>query len=147
MRRMAGNTAIRFYWRMFVNKRPLFIRMALDASRVCTHCKSGLLQLETAVRVVAVAALHRAFQNFVMERQVELMLHFGVTTQAELRLLEFQQSNRCKTRFLRVGCRDKHIRAGQVSSRVHRMRGVTIDTADVVAPVLAAAEVIVLFPA
>jgi len=147
MRRVAGNTAIGFHWRMFVNKRSLFVRMALDASRVCTHCKPGLLQLKTPVWVVTVAALHRAFQDLMVERQIELMLHFGVTTQAELRLLEFQQSNRCETRLLRVGCRDKHIRAGQVSSCIHGMRGVTIDTADVVAPVLAAAEVIVLFPA
>ena len=41
------------------------------------------------MRIVTVAALHSAFENLVVERQIELMLDFGVTAQAKLRLAGF----------------------------------------------------------
>ena len=86
MRRMTGDAAVGFYRRMFVNKRPLLIGVTLDARRIEAGRQPGLLEFETAMRIVAVAALHRAFQHFVMEGQVELVLHLVVTTEAKLRL-------------------------------------------------------------
>jgi hypothetical protein len=50
-----------------------------------------LFQFETTVRIVTIAALHRTFKNFVMERFVEVGLYLGMTANAELRLADFQQ--------------------------------------------------------
>ena len=83
---MTRDAAIRLHRRMLVNKRSLLVYVTLDTSRVRARRESGLLEFETAVRIVAVAALHRAFQNLVMERQVELMFGFAMTTDAKLRL-------------------------------------------------------------
>ena len=82
---VTGNAAVGFHRRVFVNKRSLFVGVTLDARRVSAGRESGLFELETAVRIVAIAALHRSFQHFVMERQVELVLGLGVTAQAKLR--------------------------------------------------------------
>lgn len=86
MRRVTRNATVRLDRRMLVNKRSLLVRVTLDARGVGAGRESGLLELKTAVRVVAVAALHRAFQNFVVERQVELVLCLTVTAEAKLRL-------------------------------------------------------------
>jgi hypothetical protein len=64
----------------------LFVRMTLNARCICTGCEPGLLELKTAVRIVTIAALHRAFEHLVMERFVEVRLNFVVATDAELRL-------------------------------------------------------------
>lgn len=102
MRCMTGNTTFGLHRRMFVHKRALLVCVTLEASRVCACRKSCLLQLETAVRIVAVAAFQRTFQHFVVERQVELMLDFRVTTQTELWLVHLQHLNGRETRFLSV---------------------------------------------
>ena len=86
MRRMARDTTVGFDRSVFVNKRPLLVDVALDAGGIEAGGQPGLFELETAVRIVAITALHRAFEHFVMERQLELMLHFAVTAQAKLRL-------------------------------------------------------------
>ena len=65
--------------------------MTLDAGCVRTGREPRLFQFKTAVRVVAIAASHRAFENFMMERQIKLVLRFAVTTDAELRLIHLQQ--------------------------------------------------------
>ena len=85
MWRVTGNTAVGLHRRMFINKRYLFVCVTLDASRVQTGREPGLFELKTAVRIVTVAALHRAFEHFVMERQVELVFRLCVTTKAKLR--------------------------------------------------------------
>ena len=90
MRRMAGRASFRLERRVFVSERPLLVGMALYARGIGAGCQSCLLEFETAVRIVAITALHRAFQNLVMERLVEIGLHFVVTTDAELRLPDLQ---------------------------------------------------------
>ena len=75
---------------MLVNKRTLFVSVTLDTRGVSASRESRLFQLEAAVWVVAIAAAHRAFEHFVMERQVELVLRFAVTTEAKLWLALFQ---------------------------------------------------------
>jgi hypothetical protein len=71
---------------MFVNEWPLFVGVTLDASSVGARREPSLFQFEATVRVMAIAALHDAFQNLVMERHIELVLRFAVATEAELRL-------------------------------------------------------------
>jgi hypothetical protein len=50
-----------------------------------------LLEFETAVGVVTIAALHRSFEHLVVEGLVEVGLNFVVTTYAELRLSGLEQ--------------------------------------------------------
>ena len=82
---MTGDASIGLYGCVFVNKRALLVGVALDARRVKTSRQPRLFELETTVRIVAVAAFHRAFEHFVMERQLELVLGLAVTAQAKLR--------------------------------------------------------------
>ena len=75
---------------MLVNKRTLLVSVTLDARGVGAGRESRLFQLESAVWVVAIAAAHRAFEYFVMERQVKLVLRFAVTTETKLWLALLQ---------------------------------------------------------
>ena len=89
---------------MFESKWALLVRMTLDARGVCACSQPRLLELKTTVRIVAIAALHRAFQNLVMERKIKLVLCFAMTTQAKLRLARFEQLDRGNSWLLCV-CR------------------------------------------
>jgi hypothetical protein len=90
MRRMAGRASFGLEWRVFVSKRALLIGVALDACRICAGRQSCLLELETAVRIVTITALHRAFEDLVMKGLVEIRLYFVMTTYAELRLADLE---------------------------------------------------------
>ena len=102
MRRMTRDAAFRLDRRMLVNKRTLLVGVTLDAGCIRTCRKSCLFQLETTVWIVAVGALHRSFEHLVVEGHIELVFDFRVTTQAKLRLVQFQQLNRRESRFLSV---------------------------------------------
>ena len=99
---MTRDAPVSLDWSMLVNERALFVSVTLDARGISASREPRLFQLKAAVWVVAVAALHRAFEHFVMERQVELVLGFAVTTQAKLRLALFEQPNVGKARLLCV---------------------------------------------
>ena len=101
---------------MLVNERALFVSVALDARGVGAGRKSRLFQLESAVWVVAIAASHRAFEHFVMERQVELVLRFAVTTEAKLWLALPQQLQIRQARLLRICRRYEDVRGCELSS-------------------------------
>ena len=88
---MTGYAPISLNRRVLVNKWSLLVGVTLDTSRVGASCESRLFKFETAVRIVAVAALHRSFEHFVMERQVELVLRLAMTTEAKLRFACSQQ--------------------------------------------------------
>ena len=75
---------------MLVNERALFVSVTLDARGISASREPRLFQLKSTVWVVTIAAPHRAFEHFVMERQVELVLGFAVTTEAKLWLALFQ---------------------------------------------------------
>jgi len=79
---------------MFVGEWTLLIRVTLDASRIRAGGEPRLLQFKTTMRIVAVTTLHRSFENFMMERRIKLRLHLTMTTQAELRLPDFQHVER-----------------------------------------------------
>lgn len=90
VRRMAGRAAFGLEWRVFVSKRTLLVGVALYARRVRAGCQSCLLELEAPVRIVTITALHRAFEDLVMKRLVEIRLYFVMTTYAELRLADLE---------------------------------------------------------
>ena len=97
------------------------------------------------MRIMAVAAFHRAFENLVVERQIELVFDFGVTAQAKLGFARFQQLQHRETRLLSVCFRDEYVRTGPVLFGFRRMRRVAICAPDVVAPMLTTPEVVVFF--
>ena len=104
VRRMTGDAAFGLDRGMFVNKRTLFVCVALDASRIGASRQSRLFKFETAMRIVAIAALHRTFEYLVMEGQIELVLSLTMTTQAKLRFAVPEQPQIREARLLRVCC-------------------------------------------
>ena len=90
---MARRTAFGFHRSVFISKRPLLIYVAPDASRVGAGREPGLLQFETAMRIVTIAATHGAFQHLMMKRRGELRLDLCVATRAELRIVHLQHSH------------------------------------------------------
>lgn len=79
VRNVTSRAALSLNWSVFKNEWSLFVGVTLYAGSVSAGSQPGLFQLKTAVRVVAVATLQRAFEHFVMEGRVELMFDFGVT--------------------------------------------------------------------
>ena len=94
MRRMAGRAPFSFERSMFVSKRTLLVRVTFNTSGVRAGSQSGLLEFKTAMRIVAITALHGSFENFVMKRCIELGLHLTMTTHAELRFPDLQHVER-----------------------------------------------------
>lgn len=80
--RMARNAAFRLDGRVLIDERALFIGVTLDTSRVSTCCQPCLFKFEAAMRIVTIAATHRAFQDLMVKRKIKLMLHFRMATQA-----------------------------------------------------------------
>ena len=104
---MAGNTAFGLYWRVLVNKWPLLIGVTLNTSSVRTGSQPRLFEFETAVRIVTVAAAHGAFEDFMMKRQIKLVLDLRMAANAQLWLARFQHFDMVKRRLLRVSRADK----------------------------------------
>ena len=102
--RVTRDAAIGLDRSMLVNKRSLLVCMTLDAGCVGAGSESRLLELEAAVRIVAIAALHHSFEHLVMKRQVELVPGFAVTTQAKLWLALAKQLQIRQAGLLRI-CR------------------------------------------
>lgn len=132
---------------VLVNKWTLLIRVTLDARRICAGSKSGLFELKTAMWVVAVAALHGAFKDLVMERKIKLVLHLGMTTEAQLRFTHFQQLERRDAWLLSVRGSDEDVRTGLVPSGRCSMHSVAVRAADVVTPMLTSSKVVVFLSA
>jgi hypothetical protein len=91
---MAGRAPFGFERRVFVSEWTLLVRVAFNACRIRAGSQSGLLQLKTSMRIVAVTALHRSFEHLVMERRIKLRLYLAVTTHAELWLTDSQHVER-----------------------------------------------------
>lgn len=147
MRRVTSRTTFGLQRRMFVSERALLVRMTLDTGSVRANGKPCLLKLKTAMRIVAIAALHGSFEDLVMERLAEIRLYFAVATHAKLRFTDLQHMKRCEAGLLRVGRRDTSDRGGEVFPGRNSVWRMAVSTADVVAPVFAASEVVVLFAA
>jgi len=106
MRRVTGRAAFSLQRRVFEREGTLLVSVTLNASGIGTGREPGLLQLKAAVRVMAVAALHHSFENFMVERLVEIRLRFLMATHAELRLACFQHMDCREARLLGVRRRD-----------------------------------------
>ena len=106
MRRVTGRAAFSLQRGVFERKGALLVRVALDASCISTGGEPGLLQFKAAVRIVAVAALHHSFENFMVERLVEIWLGFLMATHAELRFAGFQHVNCREARLFGARRRD-----------------------------------------
>ncbi len=109
MRYVTRDATVRLHRSMLERKWSLLVCVTLDARGVRTDRQPRLLQLETAVRIVAVAAFHRAFEDLVMRREGELVFDLAVTVQAKLRLTDFQQMDRGEIRFFCVCRGDKGV--------------------------------------
>jgi len=86
VRRVAGSAAFRLHNVMLINERTSRFGVALDANGVLLCGGLESLFLESAVRVVAIGALHQPLIHFVMEGHGELRLDVGVALIAESRL-------------------------------------------------------------
>ena len=87
---MTRHASVGLHRRVFERKWTLLVRVALDARGISADRQPRLLQLETAVRIVAIAAAHRAFEHLVVRRHRELVFDFAVATQTELRFTDLQ---------------------------------------------------------
>ena len=83
---VAQTAAFRSDWRVLINKRPCFFRMALYTDGVPGDAALQFLLLEGAMGIVAIAASHQPFIHFMMERLRKSRLHVRVAGIAELRL-------------------------------------------------------------
>ena len=85
---------------MFENEWALFIGMTFYARCVGSDGEFRLFCFESAMGVVAVAAVHRPFHHFVAERFVELCLDLIVAGKTKLRLAVAKQLYLSATRIL-----------------------------------------------
>ena len=69
---MARLAPVHFYRRVFEHKRPLLVRVALEADRILCRGSPHLFGFHCAVDVVAIAALDQPFIHPMMERHIEL---------------------------------------------------------------------------
>src|SRR5258708_2121546 len=76
---------------MLEDEGSCFVRVAFEADRVLRGSGADLPCQEASVGVVTVVALHQSFVDAVMERAIELLLHFLMATVAEERSLFLHQ--------------------------------------------------------
>ena len=114
--RMTRDTTIGFDRRVFVNKWSLFVCVTLHAGSIGAGRESCLLELKTAMWIVAVAALHCSFQHLVMERQIKLVLGLAVATQAKLRLTLPEQLQIREAGLLCICSRNEYVRGRELAS-------------------------------
>src|SRR5580693_4194349 len=88
---MARRAAFDFDRFMFEREWSRFFRVARETNQILRPRSAQLARLETAMRIVAVGALHQSFVHAVMEGPVELLLLVQVTAVTQIRLLRFQQ--------------------------------------------------------
>ena len=109
VRCMTGRASFGFYRSVFVSKRPLLIHVALNASGVGAGRESGLLQLETAMRIVTIGALHETLVDAVLKRHGELRPHGQVAGIAQIVLPGRQQKFRRRRLMNQMAIRTDHV--------------------------------------
>jgi len=78
---------------VLIGERSLFVRVTLNASRVSAGGQSRLLEFKAPVRIVAIAALHRAFKNLMVKGLGEIGLRFTMAAHAKPWLAHLQDSD------------------------------------------------------
>lgn len=130
---------------MFENERSLLVGVTFHAGLVRANGHLCLFLIKTAVRVVTIAAVHRALKHFVTERLRELSLNLSVAAHAELRFAVLKHRPICLVGPL---CRCPaylNDRTGTLRCEGGPVSGMAVGASYVVAPVVAAAEIIVVF--
>jgi len=84
MRSVARHATFGFHHRMLEYKRPCLICMALKAHRILRGSGSQLARQESAMRIMAIAALHEPFVNTMVKSARELLLCFEMAAVAKL---------------------------------------------------------------
>lgn len=145
VRCMAGHTTFGFHRGVLISERTLFVRMTFNAGSISAGGQTCLFEFETAMRVMTIAATHRAFHDFMVEGHREGCFHFAMATETKLRVAHLQHLYRSESRFFSICRGDPCDRAWHILTACGLVRRVTLSAADVVAPVLATTEVVVLF--
>lgn len=109
MWRVTSNTAFGFYRSMFVGEWSLFIRVALDASRIGAGSQSCLFGFKTTVGVVAVTAKHCTLEHLVVEGLIKLVLGLAVALHTQLRFALHQHLFSSESRLFPVWRSYEHI--------------------------------------
>jgi len=91
VRSVAPRAAFRLHRSVLVHKGPARLRVAFRADPILIGGGLQVVRLEGAVRIVAIAAAHRAFIHRMMERHFESGLLIAVALEAELGLFGHQQ--------------------------------------------------------
>ena len=102
VRRVTGQAALDLHRRMLVLERPGFIGVAVQTDGLLGGGGAQLVGLETAVRIVAIAALDQAFVHPMMGRLGKVRFDFAVATVAKQGLRGRQQIARHVGRVLGV---------------------------------------------
>ena len=97
---MTGGAAFQLKRAVFKNERALLVGVALDTRRICANPELRLFLFEAAMRIVAVTAVHRAFEDFMSEGFAELRFCFVMTGHAELRFVGIKHRSCCLTGLL-----------------------------------------------
>src|ERR1700682_274027 len=84
VRRMAGNAPFGLHRRMLVYERPRFVAVALKAGGVLRCRDTELPALKSAVRIVAIIALHEPFVHAMVEGARELLLDLQMAAVTKL---------------------------------------------------------------
>ena len=109
MRRMARDASFGLHRRVLEYEWALFIAVAFKAHQVFRTRRAQLPCQESAVRVLAVRALHQAFVHAVMKGTGELLFLVKVAGIAKLRLLVFHQELAVLGMMGAVAIRASHI--------------------------------------
>jgi len=113
---MARLAALDLDGRMFVNKRTLLVRVALEADRILGGGSPHLLRFDCAVYVVAIAALNQTLVDAVVKGHFEFSFFIDVAAVTKFRL-GFHQEELFRRRVVRGV-------AGGATDVVPRMLGV-----------------------
>ena len=112
--RMTGYATFSLHRGVFICKRTLLIRVTSNASGISAGGQSRLFEFKTAMRVMTVAATHRAFEYFVMEGRGERGFDLAMATQTKLRVTHFQHLDCREAWLFCVYCGHPSYRAGDV---------------------------------
>ncbi len=92
VRIVARTAALRFDWRMLINKRTGLFCMALYTDGIAGDAAMQSLVLEGAMRIVTIAAIYQTFIHFVMEGLRKSGLYVCVAGITELRLRNLEKT-------------------------------------------------------
>ena len=121
MRSMAPQTSLRLDRGMLVDERPTRLRVALGADRVLIRRGLEVVVPESAVGIMAIAALDQTFVHLMVKRHIERRFNVGVALKTERRLRSLEQ-----LLFVRAGMHAVAAGAADVGLGVRRAQEVRV---------------------